>query len=145
MNFRSVVELGGKSATGIRVPDDVIAALSTSRRPSVAVTVNGYTYRTTAARMGDAFFVPLSAENRSAAGLSAGDEVEVEIVLDDAPREVAVPDDLAAALTEARMRDRFDGLAYSHRREHVRAVQDAKTAATRQRRIAAAIEKLRAS
>ena len=144
MQFTAVVELGGKTATGIRVPDEVVTALGPSRRPAVSITVNGHTYRTTVARMGDAYFVPLSAENRTAAGVAAGAEVDVGSEQDTAPREVVVPEDLAQALAGEGLRERFDGLAYSHRKEHVRAVEDAKTEATRQRRIARAIEKLRA-
>src|ERR1700712_2094916 len=118
MRFRSVVELGGKTATGIEVPDEVVAALGSGRRPSVRVTVGGHTYRTTVASMGGRFLVPLSAENRSAAGAAAGDEVEVEIEVDDAPREVEIPADLAAALDgDPQARAFFDRLAFSHRKE----------------------------
>ena len=75
MRFESVVELGGKTATGIPVPDEVIAALGGSKRPPVTVTLNGHRYRTTAVRMGGRFFVPLSAEHREAAGVMAGEEI----------------------------------------------------------------------
>ena len=144
MKFIGTVELGGRTATGIEVPADVVAALGPSRRPPVRVTVNGYTYRSTVAPMGGRFYVPLSAENRAPAGVSAGDEVEVGIELDTAPREVAVPDDLAAALdAEPGLRQRFDALAFSHRKEHVRAIEDARTDATRARRIGRAVEKIR--
>ena len=143
MKFRATVEPGGKTATGIPVPDDVVAALSASKRPPVRVTVSGHTYRTTVARMGGRFLVPVSAEVRAAAGVAAGDVVDVDIALDDAPREVAVPDDLAAALDAVPgARARFDALAYTHRKEHVRAVEDAKAPATRARRIARAVEAL---
>jgi hypothetical protein len=137
MRFHATLELGGKSATGIHVPDEVVAALGSSRRPPVRVTLGRYTYRTTVASMGGRFLVPVSAAVREAAGVAAGDELDVEIELDTEPREVAVPDDLAAAL-DARpgARERFDELAYTHRKEHVRAIEDAKTAPTRERRIA---------
>ena len=144
MEFRTTVELGGKTATGIEVPADVVAGLGSHKRPPVRVTINGYTYRTTVGAMGGRYLVPVSAEIRAGAGVAAGDEVDVEIVLDDAPREVAVPDDLAAALDAAGLRQRFDALAYTHRKEHVRAVEEAKAAATRERRIAKAVEKLKA-
>src|SRR4029077_5768224 len=101
MRFESTVELGGKTATGIVVPDEVIGALGSSKRPPVTITINGYTYRTTAVRMGGRFLVPLAAENREAAGVAAGDEVTVEIENDTAPREVTLPADLAEALDDA--------------------------------------------
>lgn len=135
MTFRAVVELGGRTATGLAIPDAVIEALGAGKRPPVRVTVAGHTYRTTVATMGGRFMIPLSAENRTAAGVEAGDEVDVEIALDDQPRTVEVPDDLAGALGTAGVREAFDALATSHRREHVRSVTDAKAAPTRERRI----------
>ena len=134
MEFRTVVELGGRTATGLRVPDDVVEALGSGRRPPVQVTVAGHTYRTTVAPMGGAFFVPLAAEHREAAGVAAGEEVDVRIELDSAPRETPLPEDLAAALDDA-ARAFFDGLAPSHRLEWVRWVEEAKKPETRAARI----------
>ncbi|GAA1697770.1 YdeI/OmpD-associated family protein [Fodinicola feengrottensis] len=143
MTFEATVELGGKTATGIQVPDDVVDGLGAGRRPPVNVTVNSYTYRTTIASMGGRFLVPLSAENRTAAGVAAGDLVTVEVELDTEPRTVTVPDDFAAALdAEPVARKRFDAMPYTHRKEHVRAIEEAKTTATRERRIAKAVEML---
>jgi hypothetical protein len=143
MRFRATVELGGKTATGIEVPDDVVAGLGSHKRPAVRVTIGDYSYRSTVARMGGRFLLPVSAEVRKGAGVAAGDEVDVEVVLDDAPREVTVPDDLAAALDAVPgARARFDALSYTARKEHVRAVEEAKTAATRERRIAKAVDTL---
>ena len=143
MRFESTVELGGKTATGIQVPDDVIAALGTSKRPPVTITVNGYTYRTTAVRMGGAFYVPLAAENREAAGVAAGDAITVEIENDTAPREVTLPDDLAAAMDDV-ARSAYDGLSYTHRKEWVRWVEEAKRPETRATRIEKTVAGLRA-
>lgn len=141
MLFRTTVELGGKTATGIEVPEEVVAGLGSHKRPAVRVTIGDYTYRSTVARMGGRFLLPVSAEVRKGAGVAAGDEVDVEVVLDDAPRDVAVPDDLAAALAALPgARARFDALSYTHRKEHVRAVEEAKAVATRERRIAKAVE-----
>src|SRR4051794_14222248 len=98
MRFRATILLGGKTATGIRVPPEVIASLGSSKRPPVRVTINGYTYRSTVAVMGGEFMVGVSAENRCGARVVAGDEVEVEIALDTEPRVVTVPPDFAAAL-----------------------------------------------
>jgi len=145
MRFRATVELGGKSATGIEVPEDVVAALGPGSRPAVTVTIGGHTYRTTVARMGGRFLIPLSAENRTAAGVAAGDEVDVDIALDSGPREVTVHGDLAAALEhDDTARATFDGLSYTHRKEWVRWIEEAKKAETRATRLAKTMESLRA-
>jgi uncharacterized protein YdeI (YjbR/CyaY-like superfamily) len=84
--------------------------------------------------MGGAFYVPLAAEHRESAGVTAGQEVDVRIELDSAPRETALPDDLDAALDDA-ARTHFHGLAPSHRKEWVRWVEEAKKPETRATRI----------
>jgi hypothetical protein len=143
MRFRTTIELGGKTATGIRVPEEIVAALGAGKRPAVRVTINGHTYRSTVAPLGGAFMLPLSAENQASAGVAAGDEVEVDVELDTAPREIVVPPDLAAALDETPdARLAFDKLSYSNKQRHVLGITGAKTAETRQRRIAAAINAL---
>ena len=134
VEFRTTVELGGKTATGLRVPDDVVEALGAGKRPAVQVTVGGHSYRTTVAPMGGAFYVPLAAEHREAARLAAGQEVDVAIELDTAPRETPLPDDLDAALDDD-ARAFFSGLAPSHRKEWVRWVEEAKKPETRAARI----------
>ena len=143
VEFRAVLLTNGKTATGIRVPEEVVTSLGSSRKPAVRVTIGSHTYRSTIATMGGRFLLPLSAENRAAAGVAAGDQVEVDVELDDAPRVVEVPADLAAALdAEPGLRDRFERLAFSHRKEHVRAVESAKAEATRARRVAAVVAAL---
>jgi Bacteriocin-protection, YdeI or OmpD-Associated/Domain of unknown function (DUF1905) len=142
MRFESRVELGGKTATGIPIPDEVVASLGESKRPAVRITLNGHTYRTTAVRMGGRFLVPLSAENREAAGVAAGDDVAVDIALDTSPREVELPADLAAAM-EGAARTAYDGLSYSHRKEWVRWVEEAKKPETRATRIEKTVTGLR--
>lgn len=145
MRFRTTVELGGKTATGLVVPPEVVAALGGGRRPPVTITLGGHSYRTTIAVMGGRSLVPLSAENRQAAGVVAGDEVDVSIELDSAPREVAVPDYLAAALAAEPGAQRFfDGLSFTHRKEWVRWVTEAKRAETRVERVARTLDALRA-
>src|SRR3954454_14107956 len=142
--FTTTIELGGKTATGFAVPDAVVDALGSGKRPKVEVTIGRYSYRTTVARMDGRFMIPLAAEHREAAGVAAGDEVKVDLVLDTERREVAVPDDLAAALQQVpNARRTFDALAYSHRKEWVRAVEDAKKPETRQRRIEKCLEAMR--
>ena len=142
MRFTATVELHGKTATGIEVPDEVIAALGPNKRPAVSVTINGYAYRTTAARMGGRYLVPLAAENRAAAKVAAGDQIDVDIALDDAPREVELPADLAAAMDDA-ARQNYDKLSFTHRKEWVRWVEEAKRSETRATRVAKTVEALR--
>jgi hypothetical protein len=138
--FRATLELGGKTATGIRVPAEVVESLGKGRKPPVRVTINGHTYRSSVAVMGGEYMVGVSAENRAAAGVKAGDELEVEMELDTAPREVTVPADLAEALDrEPQARVYFDGLSYSNRLRHVLAIEGAKAEDTRQRRIAKSV------
>lgn len=142
MRFRATVLRSGRTATGIPVPADVVTGLGSGRRPAVHVAVGGHRYRSTIATMDGRFMIPLSAEHRAAAGVAAGDEVDVEVELDTEPRTVEVPDDLAVAL-DADSRRRFDALSYSGRLRHVLAVEGAKTAQTRARRVAKIVEELR--
>ena len=130
MDFRTTVALGGKTATGLQVPDEVVDSLGAGKRPPVVVTVGGHTYRTTVAPMGGAFWVPLAAEHREAAGVQAGEEVHVRVELDTAPRDTVLPDDLDAALDDS-ARAHFHALAPSHRKEWVRWVEEAKKPETR--------------
>lgn len=144
MRFRTTVFLGGKTATGLKVPPEVVAALGASKRPRVSVTVNGYTYRSTVAVMGGEFLLPLAAEHREAAGVSAGDDIEVEVALDDAPREVEIPADFQAALdADPVALIAFEKLSYSFKRQHVLAIEGAKQVETRQRRLTRALATLR--
>lgn len=144
MKFRATIELNGKTATGIEVPPEVLAALGAGQRPPVLVTLRDYTYRTTVARMGGRFLVGINAEHRAAARVSAGDELDVEIVTDTAPREVSVPDDLAAALAAASAASAtFEALSYTHRKEWVRWIEDAKKPETRAARVAKTVASLR--
>jgi hypothetical protein len=145
VRFRSTVELGGKTATGIAVPDDVVAALASGKRPPVRVTIHGHTYRTTVASMGGRFLLPLSADNREAAKVAAGDQVDVDIEADTEVRDVSVPPDLADALARDERAQRFfDGLSYTHRKEWVRWIEEAKKAETRAARLDKTVASLRA-
>lgn len=141
--FRTTLLLEGKTATGIKVPAELVASLGSHKRPPVRVTIGNYTYRSTVAAYGDVFMLPVSAENREAAGIKAGDEIEVTIELDTEPCTVEVPNDLATALTEKPgAREAFDALSYTMRKEYVRQVETAKAQATRERRIAGIVAKL---
>ena len=144
MRFRTTIHQSDGTATGIRVPDEIVEALGAGKRPPVTVTIRGYSYRNTIAVMGGEYWVGVSAQHRAAAGVAGGDEVDVDIELDTAPREVTVPADFAAALdAEPDARRTFDSLSYSNKSWHVLQVEGAKTDETRQRRIAKSIDTLR--
>lgn len=144
MKFQAVVLQSGKTATGLRVPPDIIAALGSHKRPAIRVTIGAHSYPSTVGVMQGEYMIPLSAENRALAGVAAGDEVEVDIELDTQPREVSLPPDFLAALSaEPAAKQFFEGLSYSQQRWFVLGVTDAKTPETRERRIGKALERLR--
>jgi hypothetical protein len=144
MRFKTTLELAGKTATGFRVPASVVESLGKGKRPPVVVTINGYAYRNTVAVYGDEFLIGVAAEHRAAAGVKAGDELDVDLELDTAPREIDVPPDLASALDRdpPAMRS-FEALSYSNKRAITESITGAKTDETRQRRIEKAVIKLR--
>jgi hypothetical protein len=136
MQFKAVLLQAGKTATGIVVPEAIVTGLGTSKKPAVSVTFNGFTYRSTIASLGGKFMIPVSADIRKNTGAKAGNELDITVELDTAPREVAVPDDLATALKAVPAAEAFFGsLSYSNKLRHVLSVTDAKTEETRQRRI----------
>jgi hypothetical protein len=144
MKFTARLEQEGKTATGIQVPEEIVTALGSSKRPAVSVTLNGYTYRSSVAMYNGRFMLPVSAEVRLKAGVAAGDQLDVEIELDTAPREVTVPPDFAAALDqEPEARRFFESLSYSNKRRFTLNIEGAKTAETRQRRIEKAVAQLK--
>ena len=125
--FEAVLKLEGKTATGIEVPPEVVQSLGSSKKPAVKVRLGSYVYRSTIAVRGDRFMLPVSADHRQVAGLKAGDQVSVQLELDTQPREVSVPEDLAAALNQhPAARQRFEGLPYSQQRQHTLTVEGAK-------------------
>jgi Bacteriocin-protection, YdeI or OmpD-Associated/Domain of unknown function (DUF1905) len=142
--FDTTVTATGNN-TGIVVPDDLIERLEAGRRPALVVTVNGYEYRTAVGVMGGKHMVSISAAVRKETGLKGGDPIHVTLTVADAPREVNVPDDFAAALSADQEAGAFfAGLSNSLQRYHVDAVNEAKTAETRQRRVEKAISLFRA-
>jgi len=143
--FDAELEVSGKSATGIAVPQQVIDGFDAGKKVAVVVTINGHTYRSSVGPYRGANMLPVSAEHRDAAGIAAGETVTVSLELDTEPRVIEVPDDLAAALdADAAARAAFEALSYSNQRAHVLAVTGAKAADTRARRVAKVVEQLTA-
>ena len=140
ITFKATLELAGKTATGVTVPDDVVERLGAGKRPPVKVTINGYTYRNTIAVMGGRYMLGVAAEHREGSGVIAGDKLTIRLELDDEPRTVVIPPDLADALNAAGALEAFERLSYTHRKEYVRAIEDAKKPETRERRVAAAVQ-----
>ncbi|MFY9613882.1 MAG: YdeI/OmpD-associated family protein [Candidatus Dormiibacterota bacterium] len=144
MRFRTTLIGAGKTALGINVPAEVVESLGRGKRPPVKVTINGYTYRNTVAVMGGEYMVGVSAEHRQGAGVGPGDEVDIDMELDTAPREVEVPPEFAKALkSEPAAKKKFESLSYSGKLTHVAPIANAKTAETRDRNIAKAISALK--
>ncbi len=143
-SFTGPLLLHGRTATGFEVPAAAVEALGGGRKPAVRVTLRGHTYRSSVAVMGGVFLLGVSAENRAAAGVAAGDVVDVDLELDTAPRVVDVPPELAAALAaDPAAAGTFEQLSYSGRLRHALDVGGAKTAATRERRLAKVLADLR--
>ena len=144
MRFRTTLLQSDKTATGFEVPEEVVTALGAGKRPPVRVTINGFTYRNTVAVMGGKYMIGVSADNRAGAGVQGGDEIEVDLQLETAPREVAVPADFAAALdAEPAARATFDKLSNSNKGWHTYQLDQAKSPETRQRRIDKSIAALK--
>lgn len=145
MEFTTQLEATGGTTTGFVVPDEVVEALGGGRRPKVAATVAGHTWRTSIAAMGGRFLLGASAAVREAAGIAAGETHTVTVVRDDAPRTVEVPEDLAAALAaDADAARAWEALTYSAQRRHAEAVVAAKKPETRARRVETVVASLRA-
>ena len=142
ITFHTTILKNGKNAAGIEVPEEMMKKLGSGKRPLVRVTINKYTYRSAVAVMGGKFMIGVSAENRQAAGVEGGEEVDVTLALDLEPRTVEIPKDLQSALVKAGALEAFGSSAPSMQKEYVRQVEEAKAQETRERRIAKIVEKL---
>jgi hypothetical protein len=143
MKFKSKVE-PPEPMRGLEVPAEVIEALGAGRRPPVVITINGHSWRSRVAVMRGRVLLGLSNANRKAAGVATGDEVEVELTIDDEPRRVVAPPDFALALeADPFALTAYERLTDSQKRMHVRAIESAKKPETRARRIERALETLR--
>lgn len=144
LTFKTTLQKRGPAAAVVLDDEQVETIGEGAKRFPVSATVNGYTWRTSVARMGGEFLVGLNKEVREGAGAQAGDTVQVTLELDTAPREVQLPEGLAAALARDReAKAAFDALAFTHRKEFARWVAEAKREETRERRVAQAIEMVR--
>ncbi|HEX7993742.1 MAG TPA: YdeI/OmpD-associated family protein [Streptosporangiaceae bacterium] len=145
IQFNAQLQPRGPAAAVVLDEDQVAAVGEGAKRFPVVATVNGYTWRTSVARMGGEFLVGLSKEVRQGASVEAGDDVEVRLELDAAPREVEVPAALAAALaSDPQAKASFDEMAFTHRKEYARWIAEAKKQETRDRRVRQAVEMIRA-
>jgi len=145
VRFRAQLQPRGPAAAIVLDDAQVATVGEGAKRFPVKATVNGYTWRTSVARMGGEFLLGLNREVREGAGVQASDEVEVTIELDAAPRDVEVPEALAAALaTDPHARAAFERMAFTHRKEYARWIAEAKREETRQRRVHQALEMIRA-
>jgi Bacteriocin-protection, YdeI or OmpD-Associated/Domain of unknown function (DUF1905) len=145
MRFRTEILGTGKTAAGIVVPADVLEGLAAGKKPAVRVSINGYAYRSSIATVDGRPMIGVSNDVRSAAGVAAGEVVDVEVELDTEKRTVALPAELEALLAaDPVARAAYDKLSYSNQRRIVEPIDQTKNPDTRQRRIDKAIETLRA-
>ncbi|MBV8725088.1 MAG: DUF1905 domain-containing protein [Candidatus Eremiobacteraeota bacterium] len=145
IEFKTRIEKAEDSAAcGIAIATkSVLAWFGRKSRVPVRATINGFTYRSSLAPMGGRHMLPVNAETRKAANVQAGDNVTLVLEEDREERTVDVPDDLALALKSAKLRAVFDAMSYTHRKEWVRAILDAKRPETREKRIASCAAALR--
>lgn len=140
ISFRTTLTGEGRTASGIIVPEALMAELGPAKRYPVVVTVNGYTYRNSVSWYKGAFMISMSSDNKRAAGVTGGDEVDVTVEVDDAPRVLELPEEFALALRDAGVLDSFRELSYSKQRTFVEPWSAAKTDTTRDKNLAKAIE-----
>ena len=127
------------------MPFDVVKAFGTRGRVPVRGTINGYPFRSTLSPMGGCHMMPVNRTLRDGAGIAAGETISIVLERDDQPRTVAVPPDLAAALAaDPAAKAAWDRSSYTHRREYVEAIEDAKRPETRVRRIERTVASLAA-
>jgi hypothetical protein len=139
-SFTVELERAAKTSARFAVPLDLERVYGRAR-PPLRVTIRGHTWRTTPGVYGGVAYVGLNKEVRAVVGVDAGDRLRVAIELDPEPRTVTVPDDLQAALADDRdARVAFEKLSYTHRREYVAWIDEAKRSETRARRVAGTIE-----
>jgi hypothetical protein len=143
MKFQATVIPSG-NATGVEIPAEIMEALGPEARPPVAITINGHTWRSRVALMRGQCLIGISAANRAAAGIAEGEIIEIDLQLDGEPRDILPPPDLADVLSAApEAKAAFDRLPFGLKRKHVAAIEDAKSAEVRQRRIGKLVTSLK--
>ena len=140
--FRAVLRKGDGGGHTLEVPLDVREVFGEAR-PPVRGTVNGTPFSTRVAVYGGKYYLGFNREIRDSAGIGDGDELAIELERDDAPRELEVPAAFGEALAAGGVREEFDARSYTHRREYVRWIEEAKRDETREGRLAKAVEMLR--
>jgi hypothetical protein len=145
ITIEAVIEKAQDSATcGIRIATaDVVRWFGRKGRVAVVATIRSFRYRSSLSPMGGAHILPVNGQVRTAAKVSGGDRVRLTLEEDRAERTVEVPEDLAVALQRAKVRPAFDAMSFTHRKEWVRAIQDAKRPETRAKRIGECIAAMR--
>lgn len=145
LKFKTILLQAGKTATGIKIPDEIMEELGGGKKPLVKVTINKFTYRSAVAVMGGSFMVGVNAENREGAKIKAGDKIEVAIELDTEERVVEVPAELQKVLNRnAAAKKKFESLSNSKKKTLVLPIANAKTEETRNRNIEKAMAALKA-
>lgn len=140
--YETVVIGEGKHAS-LEIPDEKLVELGTNKRAPLKITINGYTYQSTATGVGGKCMVVFPMRDREAAGATAGDKVTVTLELDDGYRQVDMPDELNKALTENGLNETFHELSYSKRKEFARQVREAKAEDTKARRVEKILQELK--
>lgn len=144
MRLRLELESSGGNTAGFHIPDHVVEQLGGGRRPKVVVTVGSRTWRSSIARMGGQFMLGVSMANREAAGVSAGQTLDIELELDTAERTVEVPDDLAVDLDrDPAATEAWKRWSFTRRKEAARSLAEAKKPETRVRRLEKVLGDLR--
>lgn len=146
VSFRTLLWSSGGNNVGIVVPEDVVQGFGRGKRVPVVVTIDGgFTYRNTISPMGGQYLISFSSDIRAATGRGAGDEVEVMLEFDDAPRTVEVPPALADALAaDPDAAATWARLSYSKQKAHALSVDGAKSDDTRVRRVQKVLDALHA-
>lgn len=142
VSYKTVV-IGEGNHAALEIPDEVLKALGTNKRAPLKITINGYTYQSTATGVDGKCMVVFPQKDRQAANAKAGDEIEVTLELESGIRAVEVPGKLTMALKDANLLDAFNSLTYSKRKEFARHVAEAKTEETMTRRVEKILANLR--
>lgn len=134
--------LGFGNHAAIEIPLKNLEELGGSKRSPLKITLNNYTYQSTATVMDSRCLVVFPTKDRNASGVASGDTLEVTLELDEGYREVVMPMELVEALRKHDLEKTFHDLTYSTRKEFARQVTEAKAEETKARRVEKIIEQL---